>query len=76
MMRICRHDSTLDITGKARTYEAIKARVLKEGRFSVFEATQNPGDGWRFEQLHRDPELEITRLEYPWIGVKLRERKK
>lgn len=77
-MHVCRFDSTLDIPKKKRTYETVKARVLEAGRLSIFEATENPRDVWRFEQLERDPEIEVFRegMAFPWIGVRKREASK
>lgn len=66
-VRTCRFDTTLDITGKKRTYEAIKKAVVEAGRFSVFEATGK--DSWRFAALHRDPKA-ILALIVPTILTK------
>ena len=68
MNMICRFDSTLDIPAKKRTYENIKTRVLKVGRFSTFEPTARTD--WIFNSLRHDPELEIIDLGFPWTGVK------
>lgn len=67
---IDRFDSAGHISGKKRTYVAVKAAVLEAGRFSVFEATENDRNAALFTDLHRDPELETFELGYPWIGVR------
>jgi hypothetical protein len=67
-----RFSSADDIPKKERTYERVKAAVLKAGRFSCFEASE---DAINFNRLHRDPELEIIDLGYPWVGVKMKEPK-
>jgi hypothetical protein len=69
---ICTFDSAGHLTGRKRTYEAVKAAVLEVGRFSVFEATENAKNARLFTRLHHDPEIEIVREEshYPWIAVR------
>lgn len=66
-------ETTGDITPKQRTYEAIKARVLECGEFSVFEATENSRNASIFSKLHKDPEIEVFDKQFPWIGVRKRE---
>ena len=66
---ICRFDSTLDLKGKALTYENIKARVLAAGRFSIFEATHDMKRARLFTALNRDPDLTVTTIGYPWFSV-------
>jgi hypothetical protein len=61
---------TMDLRGNALTYEAVKARVLASGRFSVFEATASSLRARLFTRLERDPELERVQLEFPWIGIR------
>jgi len=70
MIFLDRFDATTHLRGKRRTYENIRAAVLKAGRFSAFDI-ETDADGRMFTQLCQDPELEITRLQYPWTGVKL-----
>ena len=60
-----------DLRGKDRTYENIKAAVLKAGKFSCFDVETNR-DGRLFTQLCRDPEIETFDLGYPWTGVRRR----
>lgn len=66
-----RFDSTEHITGKRRTYEAVKAAAIKAGRFSCFEATANQRNATYFTRLCRDPEVETFDLGFPWTGVRL-----
>ncbi len=61
---------TMDLRGKALTYEAVKARVLAAGRYSVFEATASAKRAALFTQLQRDPDLESVPLEFPWIRIR------
>jgi len=67
-----RFDSVSQLHGKQRTYENIKAAVLKAGRFSCFDV-QTQKDMLMFIALCRDPELEVVNLRYPWTSVKKRE---
>ena len=69
-VHICRFDSADHLEGKKRTYEAVKQAVLAARRYSIFEATANQRNIAIFSDIGRDPELEITRLGYPWIGVR------
>jgi hypothetical protein len=71
MIFIDRFDTVSHLRGKRRTYENIKAAVIEAGRFSVFEV-ETDRDGRMFTQLCHDPDLEITLLQYPWTGVKLK----
>lgn len=72
-MFIDRFDTVSDLRGKDRTYENIKAAVLKAGKFSCFDV-ETEKDGRLFTKLCKDPELEIdtVNFKYPWTGVKKR----
>jgi hypothetical protein len=67
---ICRFDSAEHLTGKKRTYEAVKAAVLEAGRFSTFEASANAKNANIFTRLCNDPEVEIFEMGYPWTGIR------
>lgn len=69
-MHIDRFSTADHLTGKTRTYEAVKEVVLRAGRFSTFEAAE---DSYTFSRLLQDPEVEKVEMEYPWIGVRRRE---
>jgi len=69
---ICRFDSAEHLTGKKRTYEAVKAAVLEAGRFSTFEASANAKNASLFTRLCRDPEIETFDMGFPWTGVRLK----
>lgn len=73
MIFIDRFDTVSDLRGKKRTYENIKAAVLKAGKFSCFDV-ETEKDGRLFAKLCNDPEIEIDTLNfgYPWTGVKKR----
>jgi hypothetical protein len=71
-IHICRFDSAEHLTGRKRTYEAVKAAVLEAGRFSVFEATANQRNASLFTRLCRDPELETFDMWFPWTGIRRR----
>lgn len=73
-MFVCGFDTVSDLRGRHRTYENIKAAVLRAGKFSCFDV-QTKKDGKIFTALCRDPELEIIELPYPWTGIKLKETK-
>ena len=70
--RICRFDVAEHLTGKRRTYAAVKAAVLAAGKFSVFEATASAKSAALFMELERDPEIERFDLPFPWIGIRRR----
>lgn len=72
-VHVCSFDSTLDLRGRALTYEAVKARVLDAGRFSVFEATDTPRRADLFTRLCQDPELVIETVGFPWTKVTKRD---
>jgi hypothetical protein len=61
--------SDVELTSKRPTYEALKAAVLKAGRFSCFEASETPYLGRLYTRLCRDPELVMTQLPFPWTKV-------
>lgn len=68
-------DTVSDLKGKNRTYEKIKAAVLKAGMFSCFDVVTRK-DGIIFTRLcHDDPEIEVVKMKYPWTGIKLKEAK-
>ena len=71
-VHICRFDSTEQLHGKARTYEAVKAAALKAGRFSTFEASSTAKNAVLFTDLMRDPEVEIFEMGFPWHGIRRR----
>lgn len=66
-----RFDSVSDLQGKNRTYENIKAAVLKAGRFSCFDVNSKR-DGILFTKLCNDPEIEVVKMPYPWTGIRLK----
>ena len=67
---VCSFDSAGELRGKRRTYEAVKEAVLAAGRYSAFEASNTPRDAALFTRLDNDPDVIVTRLGYPWYGVK------
>lgn len=70
---VCRFDSAEHLTGRKRTYEAVKAAVLEAGRFSAFEATASNKNAALFTRLCRDPEIETFDMGFPWTGVRRKE---
>ncbi len=72
VVHLCRFDSADHLTGRRRTYEAVKAAVLKAGRYSVFEATASMARARQFQRLDRDPDLVTEKAGFPWISVRLR----
>ncbi len=71
-VHVCHFSSADHLRGRARTYEAVRAAVVKAGRYSVFEATETPANAALFTRLDKDPTLERFELSYPWIGVRER----
>ena len=66
--------ATTDHLGKNPTYVAVRADVLKAGRFSAFEATDSDKRARIFTDLSLDPTLVLDheRVGYPWTLVRLR----
>lgn len=54
-----------------KTYEELKAAVLKAGRFSCFEASSTQRSARLFDKLYKDPEIKLDNktLGYPWTIV-------
>jgi hypothetical protein len=71
MIFLDRFDTVSHLRGRNRTYENIRAAVLAAGRYSEFDI-ETARDIRMFMRLLNDPELEITRLQYPWTGVKVK----
>lgn len=63
-------DSVDHLTGKRRTYKAVKAAVLEAGKFSVFEAMADMKSARMFTRLCQDSEVETFHLPFPWTGVR------
>ena len=66
-----------DLKGKNRTYENIKAAVLKAGKFSCFDIVTHKDAKIFTELCNLDPEIEIDKInfQYPWTGVRLKEKR-
>lgn len=60
-VHICSFAAADWLTGKKRTYQAVKDAVLAAGMFSVFEATATQKDAALFTKLCAG---------YPWTGVR------
>lgn len=69
-LHVCRFDTAEHLTGKRRTYAAVKEAVLAAGRFSAFEASANAKSAAIFTRLCRDPDVETFDLGFPWTGVR------
>lgn len=70
---VCSFTSTDELKGKNRTYENIKALVLRVGCFSTFDVNGRK-DGQIFTALCRDPELEVVEMPYPWVGIRRKKK--
>lgn len=66
---ICQFDSGVKITAKT-AYAKFKEEILKAGRFSVFEATDNARSARMFTTLCKDPEIETEIAGFPWTLVR------
>lgn len=63
--------SAVDVPkGRALTYQALRASVLRAGRFSCFEATDTMQLARLYTRLCHDPAIETVDLGYPWTGVR------
>ncbi len=71
-LHICSFDAVGEIK-RGTSYEDFKAMVLKAGRFSVFEASENPRTAKLYAKLCDDPAVEIDRsTPYPWTAVRVK----
>lgn len=73
---ICSFDGVPDAKKAAREggYEGFREAVLKAGRFSVFEATENNRMASLYGRLCRDPEIETDiSCGFPWTKVRRRD---
>ena len=68
-IHICSFQSVDTPTRKTR-YEDFRVKVLKAGRFSVFEATANSTAAGMFTRLCKDPTVKIETVGFPWTSVK------
>ena len=69
-VHLCSFSTTDELRGKSLTYANVKACVLRAGRFSCFEASENRTRAVLFTNLCHDPEIETFDLGYPWTGVR------
>lgn len=70
---ICNFESAAgDLRGRNLTYENVKRAVVAEGRFSSFEAGRSDVAARIYSRLHRDPELVVEPIGFPWVSVKVR----
>ena len=70
-MHICCFEAVGPIK-RGTSYEAFRAKVLKAGRFSSFEATTNAWTADLYARLWADPEIEVIRELFPWTKVQER----
>lgn len=68
-LHICSIDAVGPLPRKI-SYAAFKARVLKAGRFSIFEAMEDNRAARFYTRLARDSEVESKPAEYPWTNVR------
>ena len=68
-VHVCSFQSVDTPTRKTR-YEDFRAKVLKAGRFSVFEATANQTAAAAFTRLCKDPSVKTETLGFPWTAVR------
>lgn len=70
-LHLCTFQEGPDVKRRTK-YETVKRAVLAAGRFSVFEACDNPTAAKHYTRLVRDPEVEVETLAFPWTAVRLR----
>jgi hypothetical protein len=69
-MNVCTLESSAsDLRGKALTYANVRARVVRAGRFSYFEAPRTHRAIVAYGPLFHDPRLAVTRDGFPWYRV-------
>ena len=69
--RICSFTSDVPVSRKT-DYRTFRERVLRAGRFSVFQATASQYAARLYTRLEQDPTVEVTRAGFPWCTVKRR----
>lgn len=70
-VRICSFEAVALTPADLSSYEAFKRKVLLAGRFSVFEASENPKKAALFTQLCRDSSIIAdTACGFPWTTVR------
>jgi hypothetical protein len=57
----------LDTLPKSAKYDAVKAAVLADGGFTIFDAAKKPK---YFKELHLDPEVVVESLGYPNYSIR------
>ena len=73
-MNLCSFASGPEKITRRTKYEDVRAAVVKAGRYSVFEATDNERAASIFSAIDRDPELIVGRSSgFPWITVTLKD---
>ena len=71
-LHICSFDAVGEIK-RGTSYEDFRAMVLKAGRFSVFEASENPRTAELYARLCADPTVETDNsTPYPWTAVRVK----
>ncbi len=74
-VHICNFDAVELPRGAKGNYAEFRKAVLKAGRFSVFEATENQRVAGLYTTLCRDPEIETDiSCGFPWTRVRLKEQ--
>lgn len=75
-VHICCHTAGLDelTRREQKDEEKVLQALHKAGRFSVFEATDNPVIANMMEWLLKSGLIEVTPKGFPWSDVKLTER--
>lgn len=71
-VHLCSFQAAPPVTRRT-TYEQFRADVLAAGRFSCFEASDNPRAARFYTQLCKDPTVETIKepeFSYPWTGVR------
>jgi hypothetical protein len=68
-VHICTFEEVELPRGWSRDYEIFRDAVLKAGRFSVFEATENMNRARMFDRLSHDPEVRLVTVGFPWTKV-------
>lgn len=68
IVRICSFESVGDIPPRT-SYKRFKAKVLRAGRYSVFEATANPRTAKLYDRLYHDPDIVLENQTFPWTTV-------
>ncbi len=67
-VHICNFEAVPGLN-RQMSYEGFKKTVLKAGRFSAFEASDNQWTARMYTRLSSDPTVKLIKEGFPWTRV-------